>query len=62
MCIYHEDMGIFIPNMKFLCVTLWLEGMCTDDDEDTNIDNNDDDGQSMIVEGYLADKPNEPSR
>ena len=23
-------MGIFIHNMKFLCVTLWLGGVCTD--------------------------------
>ena len=35
--------GIFIPNMKFLCLTLWLGGVCTDDDDDAKDDdaNND---------------------
>ena len=45
MCIYKEHMGIFIPNMKFLCLTLWLRGVCTDntsDDDANNDDANDD--------------------
>ena len=35
------QIGIFVPNMKFLCQTLWLGGVCTDDDandDDTNED------------------------
>ena len=53
-----------IPNMKFLCLTLCQGKVCTDDD-DTNDTNNDDanasdDGQSMIVQGSLVDKKNEP--
>ena len=40
---------------EVLCVTLWVGGVCTDNDA------NDDDGQSMIVLGSLLDKPNEPN-
>ena len=47
-------MDIFIQNMKFLCLTLWLGGVYTDDDAKNN------DGQSMLVYGSLVDKPNEP--
>ena len=51
MCIYGGHMCICIPNMKFLCPTLWQGEVCTDDDDDD--DANDDDanvdGQSMIV-------------
>ena len=47
-CIYYGRIGILILNMKFLCVTLWLEDVYTDDD-DTNA--NDDNAQSMIVKG-----------
>ena len=35
-------MCICVPNMKFLCPTLWQGEVCTDDDAN-------DDGQSMIV-------------
>ena len=52
-------MCICIPNVKFLCLTLCQEEVCTDDN--TNDDANaNDDGQSMIVKGSLVDKPNEP--
>ena len=44
MCIYQEHVYIFAPNMKFLCLTMWL-GLYTDN-SDTDRDN---DGQSMIV-------------
>ena len=30
ICTYQGHMGTFMPNMKFLCVTLWLGGVCTD--------------------------------
>ena len=35
MRIYQGHTGIFIPNMKFLCLTLLPGGVCTDD---TNAD------------------------
>ena len=50
-------MCICILNMKFLCLTLW-QGEVYTDDNDAN-DNNDD-GQFMIVQGSLVDKLNEP--
>ena len=37
-----------IPNMKFLCLTLRQEDVCTDDD-DANTSAGANDGQSMIV-------------
>ena len=45
--------------MKFTCLNLWLEEVCTDD---TNANNDDDKMyiKSMIVYGSLVDKPNEP--
>ena len=47
-------MGIFIPNMKLLCLSLLLGGVCTDDDcDDTG-------WIKHGVEGSLVDKPNEP--
>ena len=50
-------MYIFAPNMKFLCLTMWLEGLYTDDiDADTDPDN---DRKHNCV-GSLVDKPNEP--
>ena len=62
------DMFIWIPNMKFLCLSLWQGEVCTDDDanyaNNTNADdaNANDDGQSMIVQGSLVDNPNEPKK
>ena len=50
-------MCINIPNMKFLCLILWQVEVCTDADTDAN-----DDGQSLIVEGSLVDKRNEPKK
>ena len=48
--------------MKFVCLKLWLEEVCTDDanDADSNDDANTKDAQSMIVLVSLVDKPNEP--
>ena len=57
MCIYGGHMYICLPNMKFLCLTLWQGEICTDD---ANAANANDNGQSMIVLGFLVDKPNEP--
>ena len=42
------DICARLPNMKFLCLTLWQGEMCTDDDANDD-DTNDDDGQSMLV-------------
>ena len=38
MCIYWGHICIFILNVKFLSLILWLGGLCTDtnDDNDTN--------------------------
>ena len=37
-----EHIWIFIPNMEFLCLTLWQEEVCTDAN-DTDANDNDDD-------------------
>ena len=29
---------IHIPNMKFVCLTLWLGEVCTDNDANTDVD------------------------
>ena len=42
-----RDIGACVPNMKFVCLTLWLGEVYTDD-ANTN-DANEDDGQSMIA-------------
>ena len=60
-------MHIFIPNMKFLCLTLWLGELCTDDnDSDSEAWQQRcwamDDGKSKIVKDTSVDKPNEPKR
>ena len=57
MCIYGGHMWLCVPNMKFLCLTLCQGEVCTDDDDDANANAND--GQSMIANGSLVDKPNE---
>ena len=59
MCIYGGHICICIPNMKFLCLTLWQGKVCTDDDANDDDTNTNDNRQSMI-EGSLADKRNEP--
>ena len=51
-CVYMGDMCAY----EVCSLTLCQGEVCTDD---TNIDANDD-GQCMIVEGSLVDKPNEP--
>ena len=58
----QEHMCICISNMKFLCLTLWQEEVCTDDNADAKMDANvnNDDAQFMTVLGSLVDKPNEP--
>ena len=38
-------MYIFTPNMKFLCLTMWLGGLYTDNDDDANTDANNDVGR-----------------
>ena len=41
MCIYWAHICIFILNMKFLSLILWLEGLCTDaNDTDATTDDN----------------------
>ena len=50
MCIYGKHMYICILNMKFLCLTLWQEEVCTDDD-DAN-----DDAQSMYKALWLINQ------
>ena len=47
-------MYIFTPNMKFLCLTMWLGGLYTDNDIDADANTNansdtNNDGKSMIV-------------
>ena len=52
MCIYWGYMCICIPNMKFLCLTLCQGEVCTDDDNNANVDNDanaNDDRQSMMA-------------
>ena len=44
MYICGEHMCMCIPNMKFLCLNLWLGEVCTDDA-------NNDDAQSMTGSG-----------
>ena len=36
MCIYWGHMCIFIQNMKFLSSILWLGGLCTEANNDTD--------------------------
>ena len=55
MCMYEGQKCICVPNMKLLCLILWQGEVCTDANIETN-----DDTQSMIVQGSLTDKPNEP--
>ena len=45
--------------MKILCLILCQGEVCTNDSTNANANANDD-GQSMIVQGSLVDKPNEP--
>ena len=42
MCIYGEHSCISVPNMKFICLTLWLGEVCTDANaNDANTNDND---------------------
>ena len=59
MCIYERHSCTSVPDMKFVCLNLWLQEVCRDDTNNANA-NDDDDAQSMIVEGFLVDKPNVP--
>ena len=40
MCIYQRHRCISVPNMKILCLNLWLVEVCTDyaNDDDANDD------------------------
>ena len=58
---YGGHTCICVPNTKFLCLTLCQGEVCTDAD-DVNDDDANDNGQSMIVQGPLVDKPNEPKK
>ena len=40
ICLYAGYMGIFVLNIKFLCLTWWLGEVCIDD---TNTDDANDD-------------------
>ena len=51
MCIYRGY-------MKFICQL--CQGEVCSEANDATTDDDDQGGQSMIVEGSLADKPNEP--
>ena len=53
-------MCICIPNVKFLSLTLWQREVCTDNANDKANAEANDNRQSMIVQGSLVDKPNEP--
>ena len=57
MCIYEGHICICVSNMKFVCLNVWLGEVCTDNANNANIN---DDGQCMIIQGALVDKPNEP--
>ena len=45
-CIDQGHVYISTPNMDFLCLTMWLVGLYTDN---TDADTDNDDGQSTIV-------------
>ena len=51
MCICGGHKCISVPNMKFLCLTLRLKEVSTDDDDNDYDDANDNahDGQSMMA-------------
>ena len=49
MSIYQGHMWIYVPNENFLCSNLWLEWLCTDNNDDNNNNSNDNDAQSMIA-------------
>ena len=53
-------MYIFTPNMKFLCLTMWLGGLYTNNDNTNANADNDDDGQSIVILGSLVDNPKIP--
>ena len=61
MCIYWGHICIFISNMKFLSLILWLGGLCTDAN---NADNPDTDNCAPWTNhdyiGWFGRIPNEP--
>ena len=63
MCIYWGHICIFISNMKFLSLILWLEGLCTDAN---NTGNDDTDNYARRTNhdyiGSFGRIPNEPKR
>ena len=68
MCIYWGHMYIFISNMRFLSLILWLGGLCTDANAD-NADNTDTDEDNNYARRTIHDHvgsfciiPNEPKK
>ena len=49
-------MPTLTPNMKFLCLTMWLGGLYT---HNANTDSDTDNDKHDCI-GSLVDKPNEP--
>ena len=57
MCIYEGHRSICVPNMKSVCLTLWLGEVCRDHDANTNINanaNNDDAGRRRTKHDFLG--------
>ena len=63
MCLYWGHRCIFILNMKFLSLILWLGGLCTDandaDDDANDTDNNEQRTNHDYI-GSFGRIPNEP--
>ena len=64
MCIYKGHVYIFTPNMKFLCLTMWLGGLYTENNTDSDTKNDpDNDRQSMIVKAlWLINQMSQKSK
>ena len=57
MCLYEEHRCICVPNMKFLCLILWLGEVCTDTNAD---DANCGQRKKHDCKRPFGDKANEP--
>ena len=57
-CMYQGYRCLSVLNVMLLCLTLWLGGVCTDNDTKDDDEANDGDTQGMI-ESLSVDKPNE---
>ena len=60
MCMYGGHMCICIPNMKFLCLTLCQGKVCTDNDADVDVNDDDTRQTKHDCRRLLVDQPNEP--